>query len=167
MDLLVDPVFIFTATKCIHMLDPRHFIMWQNSSYYIYPSPFSSTSAIIRSTSAGSTDESKHKISLISSGDKSPLLSASNNSNACLSLWSVIKFYSSIVAITNSVQSMVPFPSRSILANISSTCSSDIGMPKCFSQPSNISSLDKFPSPSMSISLNILSKSLFSSSLVR
>ena len=57
-------------------------IMLQNSSNYISPSPFSSTSAMIRSTSSGAIAESKHNTSLISSGDKAPLLSVSNNSNA-------------------------------------------------------------------------------------
>ena len=63
-----------------------YFIILQNSSNYISPSPFSSTAAIILSTSPGSTEESKHKTSFISSGDRAPLLSVSNNSNACLSL---------------------------------------------------------------------------------
>ena len=60
--------------------------MVQNSSNYISPSPFSSTEAIILSISFGSTDESKHSTSFISSGDNAPLLSASNNSKAYRSL---------------------------------------------------------------------------------
>ena len=62
---------------------------------------------------------------------------------------------------------MLPFPSRSIFVNISFTCSSVIGTPKCSSYPISISDLLRVPSPSISIALNILSKSRFSSSLVR
>jgi len=78
-------------------------IMLQNSSNYISPSPFSSNCLMIASTSSGFTSELKHSTSLISSGDSAPLLSASNNSNAYLSLSSVMSRDSSMVAITNSV----------------------------------------------------------------
>merc|ERR1711988_1307034 len=86
-----------------HFLVCSRVIMLQNSSNYISPSPFSSNCFMIVSTSSGFTSELKQSTSLISSGDSAPLLSASNNSKAYLSLSSVMSLDSSMVAITNSV----------------------------------------------------------------
>lgn len=114
-------------------------------------------------------------LDLVRSDCSAPVLTHQLYHKYNLTLSNILKAYSSlslltmlyvfIVAMTNSVQSMVPLPSMSISLNILSTSSSLMGTPKCSSQPSRISYLLRLPSPSLSMAWKIFSRCSVSSLL--